>query len=212
LAIPASGDQEGEGRYISSIGSPIEDELLKAIGSLAKLKPADAIRQVAAGTNPLLRGPFEWATGMQLHTGRKLSDLRPMKSTTFGVLSEDQSRVPSMFLSNTPLTRFFSAADKLVDTFGPDARRTPLETAVNLLSGVRVTDVDLEKHKEIAGRQAIEQALTGKPGIRIHSRPYAKKEDIPNLNQAEVELLRLQKTLEQKAKQRERLRKKEESR
>ena len=82
--------------------------------------------------NPLLKMPAEQLSDIQFHTQRKLSDLSPQG--TVGALGrmfgDDSPQLLSQIVANSPLTRFVSSADQLVDP-----RKTWYQKAANLLSG-----------------------------------------------------------------------------
>jgi hypothetical protein len=194
VAVPL-GQEDGQQRYLSSFGLPIEDEWVKALGDLGD--PRRAMQQVAGGLTPILKYPLEEATGVQLHSGRKLDDLRSTAAgSLFGLLSDDYARPLSQLLSNTPVTRAAGVIDTLMDP-----RKSIEAKATNLATGYRLTDVDLAKQQQIAARQLIEEELTGRHGVGSFERLYVKPENRSQLTPRDVMLLRLYGQLEQEAQQ-----------
>jgi hypothetical protein len=200
VAIPLPGAPGGSQRYLSSFGSPVEDEFLAAIGSVLHGSPARTLGEILGGSNPAFKLPIELATGTQLHSGRQLADLRPTSmGSLFGLLSDEYAHPATEILANTPLTRFASTLDRLMDT-----RKGAPEQLLNLGTGARITDVDVERQKEIMARRVIEDYLTGAQGVQHFENFAVKPENIPQLTPDEIALLRLQKGLEQRGAQRAR--------
>jgi len=203
IGLPMAGAPEGHQRYLSSLGLPIEDEPIKALGSALHGEPSRAVGQLLSQLHPALKYPIELATGTQLFTGRRLEDLKPSTlASGLSLGSEDTAGALSQFISNTPASRASTVIDKLMDTLGPNARKGAPETALNLLTGARLTDVDVERQREIAASKIIESQLKGHKGVKVFTRPYAKVADIPNLAPEDILLLRLQTGLEKRARER----------
>lgn len=204
VAIPLPGASEGYARYLSSLGMPFEDESLRALSTLVSGDAGRAAGILLGQSNPLIKLPIESATGVQLHTGRKLEDLRPSWPGNFlGYFNEDYARPFSQIISSTPASRFVSSTEKLLDTL-PGGRKGVPQTALNLLTGMRITDVDVERAKDIAAREMSEEMLRHRPGVsefkRIYARPGAMDEGL--LSPIDIALLRLQSGIEKRAKMR----------
>ena len=60
----------------------------------------------------------------------------------------------------------------------------------NLASGVKVTDVNMEKQKAAETRDALLEITEGSPNIRQFTNLYAKKEALGKLTPAEIEIMR----------------------
>ena len=199
-AVPIPGAPEGFGRFVSSFGLPFEDESIKALGSFARGDMGRGFGQVLGSAVPWLKYPIEVTTGKQLHTGRELRDLRPTGVGSLGGALPDEYAGPlSQVLANTPASRFITTIDKIADTVGPSARKGVLPTAVNLLTGARVTDVDLEKSKQIEGRKLLEQILGEDPQLRRFQKFYPAEAEKDRLSPETVDFLRLSEGLRQKA-------------
>jgi hypothetical protein len=62
--------------------------------------------------------------------------------------------------------------------------------AANLLAGVRVSDVDVDKQRAIETRQALEEMMRGHSNLSRYSSFYVKPEDVADLSPEEIELMR----------------------
>ena len=89
-------------------------------------------------------------------------------------------------MANSPLTRFVSSADKLLDP-----RKSLAQKAANLATGVKVTDVDVDKQRAIDTRNALEQILATHPNLSRYSSFYVKPENASSLTPEEIRLMRL---------------------
>jgi hypothetical protein len=90
-----------------------------------------------------------------------------------------------MQVNNGAMTRFFTAADNLTDP-----RKAVWQKALNLLTGVRVTDVDVEKQRDVETRAALEAMMAGHPDISRYSELYVKPEDQAKLTPDEIFIMR----------------------
>lgn len=191
-ATPIGGAPEGFKRYISSFGLPFEDEAVKTAGSILQGDPGRVAQQLFGMAQPFAKLPAEVATNTQMFSGRKLDELRPYEFTQLGgVLPEDQGRILSQVIANSPASRFFSSGDKLLDErkgLGPQA--------LNALTGVKVTDVDVNAAKERASADLLKKLLRGEPGVRTREDVYIPKDKLPGLPQDELLLYDLLKEIE----------------
>jgi hypothetical protein len=181
-AIPVGKEEDGTQRFLSHLGLPFEDAFsLLQTGKGPTQNIERSLQNLAAEGNPLLKAPAELATGVQFMSGRKLSDLQ---GPTGNVIMDN-------LLMNSPASRFLSAERTLTDP-----RKSLAASALNLASPLRVTDVDMMKQRNIAARDYIAEQLSGNPNIRHFESTYVRPEDIPSLTPEEMQLLRLNKTLE----------------
>lgn len=177
-SLPIPGSPEGGQRYVSSFGLPFEDESIKAIGSALHGDPTRTLQQIIGMGQPIAKLPIEAASGVQLYSGRKLEDLRPSEySQLGGLLPEDRARQLSQVVANSPLSRFGSSLDKLIDE-----RKGSLPTLLNLGFGSRISDIDLVAQRDIAAREALKQQLHGMPGVRSREDVYVPADQIPSLS------------------------------
>jgi hypothetical protein len=181
VAKVGSPDETGTQRFLTSLGLPIEDLGQTLGGGLSGL---------LGNLNPLIKLPIEQATGKQLHTGRDLADLHSMSSELLGQ--------PLPFLENalmnSPFGRVATTARTLMDE-----RKDPLTRAINVGTGLRFSDIDMDKAKLVATRDYIENALRGAPGVSHFERMYVRPDQYQNLSPWEIELLRLNATMDRRA-------------
>ena len=182
-SVPIPGAPDGQQRYVSSFGLPVEDEAVKTLGSLAQGDVTRSLQQLLGMSQPLLKLPMEQAFGTQLYSGRRLEDLKPLQATALTPLNEEQSRGLSQVIANTPASRFFTTADKFLDE-----RKGLGTTLLNTLTGVRVSDVDAERQRDIAAKNLLREELRGTPGARVAENLYVPKEQLPLLDPQQREL------------------------
>jgi hypothetical protein len=157
-------------KFLNKVGLPFEEALDRfrfrnyqtPTGGTVSLPSFSGTALAFLGTaSPYLKGPLEYATDTQFHTGRRLSDLRPTGLGALGgVLPEEIAQALTQITANSPITRFGSTADKLIDP-----RKTALEKAQNLLTGFKVTDVDLERARAVEAMRELREILKLQPGI-----------------------------------------------
>lgn len=165
LAVPLGGEREdGTQRYLTQLDLP--HEMLNDIGTGAG---------VLGMMNPFPKGVLETLTGRSFFSGRDLRDLDPRSGRVLqnlGIIDEADS-VPPMadtLLSMTPAARLLTSIGTAVDP-----RKGPLAKATNLLTGFRLSDVDMPKQRQIAARELITENLRGRPGIGTYERTYASE-------------------------------------
>jgi len=107
-------------------------------------------------------------------------------ATLSSLVGENNPQLLSQTLANSPLSRFVTAADKAIDE-----RKPWWAKALNLGSGVRVTDVDEQRQKSIEARKALESILSESPRIGTHTSLYVKPGEQENLTTKEMVRLQL---------------------
>jgi hypothetical protein len=205
FVTPLGPEQNGSRRFLSSLGLP-QEEALKEI-ALWDGKPdiLTTLMHYAGNLNPLIKGPLEQIADRQFYSGRRLSDLRPSsaaKSLLGGLASDEYAQPLSQFISNSPLTRFATSLDKLLDTRGiaSNGRKPGWATALNLLTGARVTDVDLDAQKYFEQRNALERMLKGQPHVSRYQEFYVRPENKKLLTPEESLELSMLADMQQRAK------------
>lgn len=193
-SMPIPGAPEGEQRYISGFGLPIEDEGLKSIGSILRGDTRRVLQMGLGMANPLVKFPFEQAFGTQLFSGRKLEELKPSPTVSLGGLIPDQTaRAMTEVVANSPLSRAVGTVDRLMDP-----RKSIGATLVNLGTGVKLADVETDKQTDIAARRLLQDALTGTPGIRTRTEVYAPAAARPDLDPNQRLMLELMKSFDKR--------------
>lgn len=193
-AVRLPGAPEGNMRFINSFGLPMEDEAIKTIGAAVQMDPRRFFQQVFGQMQPFFKVPAELATGTQMYSGRRLEELHPYEFSQWGgLLAPDTARNVSQVVANSPLSRFASSFDKLTDE-----RKDLLLGMLNLGTGVRVTDVDLDRVKERAASDLLRQRLRGEPGVRSRDDVYVSRDQLPLLSQENLQLYDILKEIEQR--------------
>lgn len=193
--VPLPFAPEGAARYISSFGAPFEDEFFKSLGSAMNFDFKRSMGQFLGGANPFIKFPIEQATGVQLHSGRELRDLKTSGvGDLFSLGDEDRAQFMTQFFANTPFSRFFSTVDRL-----RDERKGFLPKAINLGTGLRITDVDLAKQQEIAARATVQDLLKDKALFKTFEDIYVKPENLERLAPDELALYGLYKQMQSRA-------------
>lgn len=183
-SVRLPGGPDGSQRFISSFGLPFEDEAIKTIGAGLQMDPRRFFQQMFGQAQPFVKLPAEIATGTQMFSGRRLEDLEPYEFSSFGgLLPDNRARQLSQVLANSPLSRFFGSADKLLDE-----RKPGWATTLNLGTGVRITDVDESKVKERAAADLLRNLLRGQPGVRSRDDVYVPRDQLPNLTERDLGL------------------------
>lgn len=189
LAVPVGEEDNGLKRYLTRLDLPPEQafELLHG----GPKGNQNSLMALLGQMNPLLKAPVEYATGKQFFTGRDLGDLYNMTGSS----TLDQ------VLMNSPLSRIATTARTLSDPRKLSDPLAALAIPLNLATGAKLTDVDLEKQRNIAAREYVKDMLQGQPEISKFETLYLRPGMEQLLTPAEWELLRLNKTVEEKAKQ-----------
>lgn len=198
-AVPVGEEEGGMRRYISGFGTPLEEALSRFQFKGGMPDAKHTLLQIASSMNPLIKGPLEQVFDTQFHTGRPLSSLRPQgtASAIGRLVGEDNPQLLAQILANTPATRFISSIDKLMDD-----RKGVLPKLLNLGTGVKVTDVDVEKTRSIEAAQARNELLSRMPHVRGYTTYYPAKGQADQLEPDEVRMLRMLATMQQAARDR----------
>ena len=172
IAVPIGEEKAGTMRFLSQLGLPVED-------TLGLYNPKGLARSglaMLSQANPLLKAPLEYMTGKQFYSGRDLADLRGI--TDIPLIDQ--------LVMNSPFSRFYTTGRTAFD------ERKDLPTkAMNILTGAKVTDVDMEKQRQIAARDYITELFQGNPKIREFTRLYPDKTKMATLTPQELEMMGL---------------------
>jgi hypothetical protein len=176
MPIGEATDQQGvpTQRFLSQLGLPFED-----------LTQNLSMRGLLGGINPYIKAPLELATNQQFFSGRKLSDL----------YSPTGNPITDQIIYNSPVARVASTISNVADP-----RKGLADMLLHTFSGVRLSDVDMAKARNVAVRDFLDQAMTG-PQFRHFQSTYVRPEDLGTLSPAQQELYRLYITRERAAQQ-----------
>ena len=183
LAVPLGEEKEGTQRFLTQIDTPAES-------TFTLLKPtwAGTAMGLLGMANPLVKMPLELATGKQFMSGRELADLYPMTGNTLA----DEA------IMNSPVARLATTARTLAD---PRKYEDPLGIPLNLLSGVRVSDVDLAKQRDILSKQIIADTLRGRPAVGRYETLFVRPDQAAQLTPEDLAMIRLNRAIEKRAKE-----------
>jgi hypothetical protein len=186
------------------VGLPFEEALerfrfrnqaVPGVGQVSLPDLATTARTFLGSATPYLKGPLEQITDTQFHTGRKLSDLRSQGLWGgYGLLPDEIAQPLTQIMANSPLARFGTTADKLVDP-----RKGIGEKALNLGTGLALTDVDTEKLRSVEARQELEKLLRRDPNIRSFTNYYVRPGQAANLSPETARLMQLYTGMKQDA-------------
>jgi hypothetical protein len=175
---------EGTRTFFTGLDLPVDVVAQYASNPFSQNQAFRGLESILGATNPLFKGPLELATNRQFFGHRNLDDL----------YSPTGSRILDQLLMNSPLSRIASMGKTLVDE-----RKDPLTKALNLTLGGRFTDVDTQKWMNLRAKELIKEQLTGTNGIGTFEKIYARPDKINELNREQIELLRLQRNMENNA-------------
>lgn len=186
LAIPLGESETGEKRFLAGLGLPFEEAFgrlhTKPSGALAGERTAD---ELISMLSPPLKAPIEkFVTGRQAFSGRDLEDL----------YSPTGYRDLDWALSNLPSSRLYGVGQQLRQVF--TGRKDPLTAGINVFTGARITDVDMDKYRRIEGRQRIEQMMKDDEDFKSFVKVYVPKEKQGELTSEQVDMYRAWKTLD----------------
>jgi hypothetical protein len=195
LAVPVGEMKEGTRRYLTRFDLPYEGVLgLLDTGPNALQR---TLGHVLGQMAPQVKAIPEYVSGYQFHTGRELPDL--WGPTGMGFM--DQA------IMNSPLARAETTMRTLTD---PRKLSDPLALLTNLGTGVRMTDVDVDRQKMFALRDLFGNMLKKIPEASSLESYYVPLDKLRNLSPEELQLYRLyketQKDIRQASKQREKTR------
>ncbi len=179
VTAPLGNEEGGTRRYLTSIGLPFED-----LGSTN-------VRSILGNLNPLLKFPLEQATGRQLISGRELSDLHSRIGDLIPGSAPPQPIENAIM--NSPLSRIINTASAL-----KDERKSPLDKLLNLATGLRVSDVNVDQARRNVVRDFLNTNLRG-PAFRHFDELSVRPEALPLLSPQEMDLWRLHLTQDRRS-------------
>lgn len=177
LTVPLGNEEDGTRRYLTRLGLPFED-----LGNTSA-------RGILGSLNPLLKYPLEQATGRQMFSDR---DLRDLHSRIGDLVPGGAPPAIENALMNSPLSRIITTASTIADE-----RKSPFDKLLNLGTGLKVSDVNVDQARRNVVRDFINDALRG-PNFRHFDQLSVRPEAIPMLSPQEMELFRLNLTQERR--------------
>jgi hypothetical protein len=188
-AVPLGTNADGTQRYLSGFGLPLEEAMQRFQFRDRLPDVRGTARQWMGMVNPLLRAPVEQLTNLHFFSGRPLDEqkLSPLARPLEPWIGTGGARLGQQVLENTPFSRFASTANKMLDE-----RRPAWQKALNLLSGVRISDVDSEKARAMEARDAALDIARTMPHLSPKPRGYyVKPENQPLLTPEEIRIERI---------------------
>jgi hypothetical protein len=183
LTIPVGQEDEtGKQRFLTGLGLPHEQAFENI--KMGPKGAEDTLMSLMGQMNPLIKAPLEFATGKQFYSGRDLADLHSPTGSTF----------TEQLLMNSPLGRLYTTGKTLMDD-----RKGIGAQALNLGTGIHVSDVDLEKARNVAARELLDDTMRGNPAVRSFTQMYVPPDQIPLLTPEQFMMMRLNRTLEKDA-------------
>jgi hypothetical protein len=186
-AIPLGGEDSGVQRYLTGLGLMHEDPLNLIQGGVDATHWLQREGQELLGrSTPLIKGPVEFFSGRQFYSGRDLEDL----DTSIGRVAQNIAgtdyppQVPiwlDQLVSNSPAARVMSTVRAL-----SDPRKDLLAKAARLGTGLKISDVDMDKQRSLEARQLLEDTLRSEPAVRSFSHIYLRPEDEATLSPDEL--------------------------
>lgn len=195
-AVPIGEEKDGTQRFLTGLGLMHEDVLGLVRHGVDSYHTLQNIGQELLGrSNPLIKGPVEFTAGKQFFTGRELEDLdsslgRIVQNVTGSEYPPEVPIVADQIVSNSPLSRLVSSARTATDP-----RKEWWAKALNLLTGARVTDVDMNLQRSVQAREILEDVLRSDPAVRSFEHIYIRPEDVGRLGPDELEAMMLYKQL-----------------
>ncbi len=183
LNIPLGTSPDGTKRYLTNLGIGYEDPLqLGTIGPGALGTVSGTLSELLSRTNPLVKGAAELATQKLLFAGgQDIQDANPALgqavsniAQSFGYNEFDKDQfgiIPEYLSSATPYLG--TAINKI--RVGFDPRKGPIDKAINLLTGVKVSDISPAAQQRKAG-DVIRESIRDLGGS-IFETPYLTEED-----------------------------------
>lgn len=186
------GAEPGSSQYMTGFGLMFED----TINMLPTGGASDFFRDIVGRTNPLLKGPLEWAFGRSSFQGgpmggRDLASMDPSLGRIFtqlGIqdpLPNEQaapafgSRGLEFALANSPVSRLLSTTKGLLDY----DRKSLTQRASNALLGMKLTTVNQQQRRR--GVRELMNARMKEAGVRPFETYQPSQEYIKGLPEGE---------------------------
>lgn len=155
----------GEGRYLSGLGLPTDQfSDLAVYGPTVRGGASRTLQKGLGQTNPLIKGPLEFAFGQNLFSGQPIEE---------SYRSPTSSITMNQVLNNLPTSRYLTTARQLTDP-----RKGIGAKAANVLTGARINDVSggLERQERIAEAKTLTELLREHPEFSSSVDVYPRKD------------------------------------
>lgn len=203
LAIPIGEKVPGQMTYLGGFDLP--HEILNDVLKMNKSGSPSAGQTglaLLSQTNPLFRAPLEWMFQKQAMSGRDIPDLdsrigRLIATAQGKDLPPDVPNWIDQLVGASPASRVLNTAGQIIDP-----RKTTAQKAANLLTGARFTTVDVDKAKQRAAMDAVNELLRDTQGVRFFENMSVDPDQLATMTPQEVELIRLNKTIESRRRKR----------
>ena len=157
--------------------------------------------------HPALRSGVELLTGQNLHTGKSLTEFEPTiqkiaraaGAEPFGA-ADTAAKYSNYLLDYVPhAPRALQLANRLMDSERvPDLNARLLQNAINMGSGVKVTNISEDAAKLDAARE-LQGMLSDSPALRTMEQKYIPEELLPYASPEDVLLYRLDRQMRSEA-------------
>jgi hypothetical protein len=194
-------------RYLTNIDLPYESVInlfSPGVGNSLFDQAGDTLQKTALNilgqTNPLIKGPLELATNRQFYSNRQLSDLYSMLEQPLG----SPGRVLEQVISNAPGgSRVLGTVRQVMDDRLDPASKAS-KFLVNALTGLKFQDVDVERTKQLAARDMLNQLLEATPGVRTYENLTVPEEALMSMPKEQQDMYLLYKIIQSEAAKRAR--------
>jgi hypothetical protein len=199
-------------RYLTNIDLPYESVInlfSPGVGNSLFDQAGDTLQKTALNilgqTNPLIKGPLELATNRQFYSNRQLSDLYSMLEQPLG----SPGRVLEQVISNAPGgSRVLGTVRQVMDDRLDPASKAS-KFLVNALTGLKFQDVDVQRTKQLAARDMLNQLLEATPGVRTYENLTVPEEALRSMPKEQQDMYLLYKIIQSEAAKRAREKKKQ---
>ena len=214
-AIPLPfGSGDGLQRYLTKIDFPWEaplNLLTPGVGVGPVSAMTDTVAQTGSNIigmlNPLIKAPIEFFANRQFFSGKDLSD-------AYSVL--EARGVPGGRPLEQIISNFVPFGSRALGTYRQltDDRLDPLDSAgkvaMNLLSGLSISDQDTQRETERAARGMLDKILQSTPGVRTYENITVPEEALAQMPEDQKRMYMLYRIIQREAAKRARDRKKAE--
>ena len=201
--VPATGLPEGTRRFLTSLGTPMEEAFghLKVGGSAVSNLQRTGV-DIASMARPDVKALAEFIFGHQLHTNRPLSQLDAGRLAALApFLGDDAVTLMAQVASGSPLSRVGSTLGMLTDPRKATWGGTGMSLA-RLMTGVKSSDVDVEKQKGYDETAMLKERLGRSRNIHEGSYFYVPKANQPYLTDEEERFMRLFSSIQKRSRER----------